>query len=372
MFTQVPAGQLAERFGPKMIIFFAMLISSLLTMLTPLCASLGGWQLLCGVRVLEGLCQGVIFPSSHALLSKWAPATERGQMTTYCYSGSQFGTVLMLSVSGVLASSSMGWPSVFYFPGAIGCAWSALWFWFGSNSPAEYRNITPEERAFIEESSGNAHAQQTGDDTGKKQQIVTPWRDILTSVPFISLIIVHAGQNWGYWTLLTKIPVYMKYILKLDIKQNALLSALPYLAMLIMCFVFSWIAEILIRRDIVPLRHSRKLFNSIGHWVPMVALIGLGYVAAEQHWLAVLLLTIAVGSNAATYLGFQVMDWFRKQNVFGIIVNPRSIPCTGQSYRSGAQLCGYLDGNYQLCGEYRIDHCSAGRGLCRSGRGNGI
>lgn len=37
----------------------------------------------------------------------------------------------------------------------------------------------------------------------------------------------------------------------------------------------------------------------------MVALIGLGYVQAEQHWLAVLLLCIAVGSNAATYLGFQ-------------------------------------------------------------------
>lgn len=44
VFTQVPAGQLAERFGPKMIIFFAMLISSILTMLTPICASFGGWK----------------------------------------------------------------------------------------------------------------------------------------------------------------------------------------------------------------------------------------------------------------------------------------------------------------------------------------
>lgn len=251
-------------------------------------------------------------------------------MATYCYSGSQFGTVVMLSVSGILAASNLGWPSVFYFPGAIGCMWSMLWFFFGSNSPAEYRNISPEERQFIESSSGatvSAGADDVSSEKQISQKIVTPWKDIFTSVPFISLIIVHAGQNWGYWTLLTKIPVYMKFILKLDIKsvrndflctifgihllniinlQNALLSALPYLAMLIMCFVFSWIADKLIKKDIVPLKHSRKLFNSIGHWVPMVALIGLGYVANNEHVLAISLLTVAVGSNAATYLGFQV------------------------------------------------------------------
>lgn len=76
--------------------------------------------------------------------------------------------------------------------------------------------------------------------------------------------------------------------------------------MLIMCFVFSWIADKLIKNDIVPLKHSRKLFNSIGHWIPMIALIGLGYVKDHQQVLAIGLLTIAVGSNAGTYLGFQV------------------------------------------------------------------
>lgn len=127
----------------------------------------------------------------------------------------------MLSVSGVLSASDLGWPSVFYFPGAIGCMWAVLWFFFGSNSPAEYRNISPEERQFIENTSGAAITpimDQTSDKQAS-QKIVTPWKDIFTSVPFISLIIVHAGQNWGYWTLLTKIPVYMKFILKLDIKS---------------------------------------------------------------------------------------------------------------------------------------------------------
>lgn len=39
----------------------------------------------------------------------------------------------------------------------------------------------------------------------------------------------------------------------------------------------------------------------------MIALIALGYVTSEQKNLAIGLLTLAVGINAATYLGFQVM-----------------------------------------------------------------
>lgn len=43
-----------------------------------------------------------------------------------------------------------------------------------------------------------------------------------------------------------------------------------------------------------------------GHWVPAATLIALGYVTAENPDLAVTLLTIAVGFNAATFVGFQV------------------------------------------------------------------
>lgn len=120
----------------------------------------------------------------------------------------------MLSCSGVLASSVMGWPSIFYFSGAAGGLWSILWFFFGSNSPSECKSISTEEKDFIETS-----LKPNDDATQTKRRPPTPWREIFTSMPFIALFIVHAGQNWGYWTLLTKIPVYMKFILGFDIKS---------------------------------------------------------------------------------------------------------------------------------------------------------
>lgn len=68
------------------------------------------------------------------------------------FSGSQVGTVIMTAVSGFLASSSMGWPSIFYFSGMAGTIWSILYFVYGSNSPAECKAISDDERDYIERS----------------------------------------------------------------------------------------------------------------------------------------------------------------------------------------------------------------------------
>jgi MFS transporter, ACS family, solute carrier family 17 (sodium-dependent inorganic phosphate cotransporter), member 5 len=69
----------------------------------------------------------------------------------------------MLAVSGVLASSSMGWPSIFYFSGVAGLVWSILYFFYGASSPSDCpEKISTEERNFIESSLN------TGGDHGSR------------------------------------------------------------------------------------------------------------------------------------------------------------------------------------------------------------
>lgn len=70
--------------------------------------------------------------------------------------------------------------------------------------------------------------------------------------------------------------------------------------------VLSTLSDYLINKGCLSVVASRKLFNSIGLWGPMCALLGLAYVPKGSIELAVSLLTIAVGINSATYLGFQV------------------------------------------------------------------
>ena len=61
--------------------------------------------------------QGVTYPAIHAIWSKWAPHQERTKLVTFGFSGSYFGTVVALTVSGYLAESSAQWQSIFYLFG---------------------------------------------------------------------------------------------------------------------------------------------------------------------------------------------------------------------------------------------------------------
>ncbi|KAH8270801.1 hypothetical protein KR018_005114, partial [Drosophila ironensis] len=315
--TQVPAGYMARKFGGKIMLLTGLTICSILNILTPLCAKIGGWQLVCALRVIEGLCQGVVFPSTHTILSKWAPANERAYLGTCAYSGNQFGTILMLATSGVIAASSIGWPSIFYISGGVGCIWSVVYFFFGAGSPEESKSISVEEKKLIEMS----HASEvTQSHDLPKEKLPTPWLSFFTSPAFLVLIVAHSVHNWGFWTLLTEIPSYMKNILGKDIKSNALLSSLPYVCMFAMSFVFSFISQQLNTRNCISTATSRKLFNSIGLYIPMITLICLGYVNTDESELAVVLLCFTVGMNGATYLGYNMNHIDLSPNFAGILM----------------------------------------------------
>ncbi|XP_029406031.2 putative inorganic phosphate cotransporter isoform X1 [Bactrocera dorsalis] len=297
--TQIPGGHIAQKYGAKTLLLIGITLCSVLTLLTPLAVEFGGWQLLFALRVVQGLLQGSVHPATHAMLAKWSPVEERGALSTFCYSGSQFGTVVILAISGIIAESPLGWPGIFYISGALGILWGVCWLIFSASTPAEHKTISLEERKFIENSLGQV-------DSTPVTVAPTPWSKIFTSPPFLSLIIVHCTHMWGFWTLLTQIPNYMKNILDVDMKNSALLSSLPYTVMLLLSFFFIYLSKVLARRENVSLAFSRKFFNSIGHWIPMISLIGLGYVTKEHSLLAVILLTLTVGISGATYLGFQV------------------------------------------------------------------
>lgn len=185
----------------------ASLFCGVFTIVTPWVASLG-WKALIFIRAMQGLFQGFIYPCVHMMLGKWAHPSERGKLTTYTYSGTQAGTVLTLGVSGLLASSSMGWPSIFYLTGAATLSWSGIWYFYGSSSPSDSSIISNEEKSFI----------QTGSGTSNGRHMKVPWSDILTSSPVWALLIVHSTQCWGFWTLLTETPTFLKQIFHFDIK----------------------------------------------------------------------------------------------------------------------------------------------------------
>ncbi|XP_016958620.1 putative inorganic phosphate cotransporter [Drosophila biarmipes] len=297
--TQVPGGYFAQRYGAKTMLMYGLGIAAVITVLSPMFMQLGVLTFV-AMRFVMGLAQGAVHPATHALLAKWAPADERGILGTLCYSGAQFGTVMMLATSGFIADSALGWPSIFYLGGAAGFLWMIFWYVFSASTPEEHRLISPGELKFITESRSDGKMQSA------EKLAPTPWKAIFSSMAFLSLLVVHCTHMFGYWVLLMQIPTYMKKVYDVDIKKGALLSSLPYMTMLVLSFFFVWLSKVLQRKEGMSLSFNRKIFNSIGHWIPMLSLIALGYVPTDNAPLAVTLLTLTVGISGATYLGFQV------------------------------------------------------------------
>jgi len=60
-----------------------------------------------------------------------------------------------MAVGGTLASSSIGWPSIFYVFGAVGILWAVLWFFLAADRPGTHKFISKEEQAYIETNLGS-------------------------------------------------------------------------------------------------------------------------------------------------------------------------------------------------------------------------
>lgn len=90
-----------------------MFINSVFGFLVPVAAREGGVMWLIIVRFIQGLGEGPIVPCTHAMLAKWIPPNERSRMGAFVYAGAQFGTIVSMPLSGLLAEY-VNWDSIFY------------------------------------------------------------------------------------------------------------------------------------------------------------------------------------------------------------------------------------------------------------------
>nr|XP_021195151.2 putative inorganic phosphate cotransporter [Helicoverpa armigera] len=307
---QVPAGELASRFGGKWLFTTSIVVNSAISLLLPTGAEWGGWKLVCICRVLQGLTQAFIYPSTHHLVSQWMPKEEKGLLTTTVYAGGQLGIALQLLASGFLATS-WGWQAIFYANGTLGAIWSITYIIFGADSPESSKFISEDEVLYIQTSLGR---------DGEQKKYPTPWRSIVTSLPFWAVIVAHCGQNWGFFTLMTEMPTYMAKVLNVDLKNNGMLSCLPYLSMYLLSFVMGAMTDVIIKNQWLSVSATRKLFNSIGLWGPAIALIGLSYAPEGNMAFAVAMLTLAVGINAGQYTGYMLVHIDLAPNFSGCLM----------------------------------------------------
>lgn len=307
MLTQIPGGRLAELFGGKYIYGIGVLVTAVFTLLTPVAAR-NGLPALVLVRVLEGMGEGVTFPAMHAMLARWVPPLERSKFGALVYAGANFGTVVSLPLSGWLCSLEYGggWPLAFYIFGVLGLVWFVFWTWLVFDTPQLHPRIARSERLYIERAVGRQQQQLDDELSATPGGGVTepiPWRAMCTSLPLWAILITQCGQAWAFYTQLTELPTYMKNILHMNIEQNAMLSALPYLTSWMFAIGCSIVADWVLARGWIGQQTSYKLWNTVASVIPSAGLVGVAWAGCDWRWVMAML----AGAGA---FQVSVVDWW--------------------------------------------------------------
>ena len=297
--TQIPGGFLAAKVSPTKLFGAAIACSSCLNMLIPTATEISPICVIC-VRVLQGLVEGVTYPSCHGIWRWWAPPLERSRLATLAFCGSYGGAVLGMPISGFLADQ-IGWYAPFYFYGCAGVIWYMFWLWLAFEKPSKHPAISPREQMYIEQSinAGNANVS-----TKNPTIMTTPWKKVFTSMPVWAIIVANFARSWTFYLLLITQPKYFKEVFGMGLTEGSTLAALPHLVMTIIVPFGGMLADWLRRKEYLSTTNVRKVFNCGGFGGEAIFLLVVGYTRNKA--IAVVSLVIAVGCSGFAISGFNV------------------------------------------------------------------
>jgi ACS family sodium-dependent inorganic phosphate cotransporter len=182
--TQIIGGVLAQQYGAKPVLGFAVFMWSLWTLLTPAAASVS-LPVLFICRMLMGFGEGVSLPCVHNITSQWVPANERSRFLTLCTSGQFIGTMVAMSCAPLV---DKWWPSVFYLFGCLGLCWNLCWHCLASSTPQSHPAISTDELRYI----------QMNQEQLPESKRSTPWRSFFRESAFLAIMVAHFVHNWGW------------------------------------------------------------------------------------------------------------------------------------------------------------------------------
>ncbi|XP_013180216.1 PREDICTED: uncharacterized transporter slc-17.2-like [Papilio xuthus] len=287
--TSLVGGMAAERWGPRYVVLITSLASAILTALGPVAARFDYIALIV-TRFFLGFAGGFIYPALHVLVARWAPPAEKGKFVSAMMGGT-LGTVVTWSLTGPLLEK-FGWASAFYVPAALTIVWCAFWWYLVADTPNEHPRISDQERKYILDALGDRVTNAKG---------LPPFKSIVTSFPFLAMTVLHYGNLWGLYFIMTVGPKFVSSVLGFELSAAGIISALPYLARLFSATIFGAVGDCILSKKLMTTTAIRKFFCLFSHILPGVLLILLVYTGCSTA-LSVTMITMSMGFNGAATL----------------------------------------------------------------------
>jgi len=309
---QVPAGWLASRFGPRLVITLGVVWWGLATALTTLIPP-GISQavvLLISIRFALGAGEAVIYPAANQFVARWVPEQERGFINGLIFAGVGAGSGLTPPLLAWFILHH-GWRSAFWFSAVIGVVAGAVWWWLARDTPEQDPAVSASELNIIRQGLTEEAPGKTG---------VISWGAILRRRDLPALIISYFGFGYTAWIFFSWFFLYMAQVRGFNLKASALYSMLPFLSMTIGCLAGGALSDRLTR--VYGLRVGRCGLASVAFFFTAVFLVLGSRVQSPQ-----LAGVILAGGAGALYVS-QSSFWSvsadiagRSSGVFSSMVN---------------------------------------------------
>jgi MFS transporter, ACS family, glucarate transporter len=311
---QVPAGWLASRFGPRLVIALGVVWWGVATALTTLIPP--GFQqavmLLIAIRFALGAGEAVIYPSANQFVARWVPEQERGFINGLIFAGVGAGSGLTPPLLQWLISG-YGWRSAFWFSAIVGAVAGGIWWWLARDTPEEDPKVSASELAYIQKGI----SQDAGEGTAPG---AISWRAMLTRRDLPALFVTYFGFGYTAWIFFSWFFLYLAQVRHFNAKTSAWFTTLPFLCMTFGCLGGGVLSDRLTKA--YGLRVGRCGLASVAYVFTAIFLVLGSRVASPQ-----LAGVILAGGAGALYVS-QSSFWSvsadiagRSSGVFSSIVN---------------------------------------------------
>jgi ACS family glucarate transporter-like MFS transporter len=291
---QVPSGWLAERFGPRKMLYWANLLWSLLTALTPAASGFASFVM---IRGLLGAGQSADWPSSVVALKRWFPRAERAKANSILLGGLYLGPIAAAPIT-TMVILHFGWQWAFYGFGLLGVLIGFVWWFAFRDDPARHPMMGATEARLIA--------------AGQVKEPSRPARGAflagLGSMQFWAL-----GLQYFFLILIqsfytTWLPTYLVRERNFSLASMGIYASLPWVALFVMVFVTGALSDRILRRT-GSVWAARVPVAMAGFAVSALALIAAS--RTPQVWLMITLLCISLGAVGLT----QVSIWSATQDI---------------------------------------------------------
>ncbi|WP_420097386.1 MFS transporter [Brevibacterium sediminis] len=212
-FFQLPGGWLTDRLGAKPVYVMALGLWSIATSLMAFGHHM--WHFMVS-RILLGVFEAPVSPTSAKIVAEWFPPRERGAAVGVYDSGSKWGPAVAPPILTFLILG-FGWRAMFVILGVLGVI-VAIGFWAFYRSPEHDRRVSEAELEHI-----RAREEDDNAPTGH-----IPWLKLFTKPQTWAMVLGFVAVVWTLNIFVTFLPLMLNGIYSVADAALGWYTAIPF------------------------------------------------------------------------------------------------------------------------------------------------